>query len=354
MGAGGSALGTGAGVAIALAFLFFMFLTRGKHMSDESNADPYVEDGKQILHAILTIVTPIIIATCVYNLVATIDMYIYQIGMGLKGMNHTDIIKSYGVYAGKYVVLMNVPVALASAMSTASIPAISGSYALKNMKDVRSSIDSAISVTMLVIIPCAVGLAVLSYPIMGVLFPQKETIKMASLCLTIGAPATIKDAVKKAINDNVWSPKKTTYDSKLSAAKNAINALVVHAIVLVLLIVVVPNAYAVYTLPLGTMVYAFQMCITNQRAMKKLTHYKYHPKRLFMIPIIASAIMGVGVYGIYQLLFMLTRRVFLPLMLSVLLGIVIYFVVIIFFYQGREEQLNQIPYLNRILRKLKH
>ncbi|WP_288156516.1 hypothetical protein [uncultured Sharpea sp.] len=51
---------------------------------------------------------------------------------------------------------------------------------------------------------------------------------------------------------------------------------------------------------------------------------------------------------------MLTRRVFLPLMLSVLLGIVIYFVVIIFFYQGREEQLNQIPYLNRILRKLKH
>ena len=279
-------------------------------MSDESNADPYVEDGKQILHAILTIVTPIIIATCVYNLVATIDMYIYQIGMGLKGMNHTDIIKSYGVYAGKYVVLMNVPVALASAMSTASIPAISGSYALKNMKDVRSSIDSAISVTMLVIIPCAVGLAVLSYPIMGVLFPQKETIKMASLCLTIGAPATIFYGLSTLSNGILQA-----IGAVNVPLKNAINALVVHAIVLVLLIVVVPN---------------------------------------FMIPIIASVIMGVGVYGIYQLLFMLTRRVFLPLMLSVLLGILIYFVVIIFFYQGREEQLDQIPYLNRILRKLKH
>lgn len=349
MGAGGSALGTGAGVAIALAFLFFMFLTRGKHMSDESNADPYVEDGKQILHAILTIVTPIIIATCVYNLVATIDMYIYQIGMGLKGMNHTDIIKSYGVYAGKYVVLMNVPVALASAMSTASIPAISGSYALKNMKDVRTSIDSAISVTMLVIIPCAVGLAVLSYPIMGVLFPQKETIKMASLCLTIGAPATIFYGLSTLSNGILQA-----IGAVNVPLKNAVNALIVHAIVLILLIVVVPNAYAVYTLPIGTMVYAFQMCITNQRAMKKLTHYKYHPKRLFMIPIVASIIMGVGVYCIYQLLFMLTRRVFLPLMLSILLGIVLYFVVIIFFYQGREEQLDQIPYLNRILRKLKH
>ena len=172
---------------------------------------------------------------------------------------------------------------------------------------------------------------------------------MASRCLTICAPATIFYGLSTLSNGILQA-----IGAVNVPLKNAINALIVHAIVLVLLIVVVPNAYAVYTLPLGTMVYAFQMCITNQRAMKKLTHYKYHPKRLFMIPIIASAIMGVGVYGIYQLLFMLTRRVFLPLMLSVLLGIVIYFVVIIFFYQGREEQLNQIPYLNRILRKLKH
>lgn len=35
---------------------------------------------------------------------------------------------------------------------------------------------------------------------------------------------TFKDAVKKAINDNVWSPKKTTYDNKVIAAKNAIDA----------------------------------------------------------------------------------------------------------------------------------
>lgn len=35
---------------------------------------------------------------------------------------------------------------------------------------------------------------------------------------------TFKDAVKKAINDNVWSPKKTEYNSKVNAAKNAINA----------------------------------------------------------------------------------------------------------------------------------
>lgn len=35
---------------------------------------------------------------------------------------------------------------------------------------------------------------------------------------------TFKDAVKAAIKDNVWQPKKTTYDSKVTAAKNAIAA----------------------------------------------------------------------------------------------------------------------------------
>lgn len=35
---------------------------------------------------------------------------------------------------------------------------------------------------------------------------------------------TFKAAVKKAINDNVWSPKKTAYDNKVNAAKDAIKA----------------------------------------------------------------------------------------------------------------------------------
>ena len=44
---------------------------------------------------------------------------------------------------------------------------------------------------MLVLIPAAVGMAVLSYPIMGVFFPQKETIMTATLLLALGSPAII-------------------------------------------------------------------------------------------------------------------------------------------------------------------
>ena len=45
--------------------------------------------------------------------------------------------------------------------------------------------QSGLSVTMLILIPAAVGMAVLSYPIMGVLFPQKATIMTATLLLSL-------------------------------------------------------------------------------------------------------------------------------------------------------------------------
>ena len=45
---------------------------------------------------------------------------------------------AWGIFAGEYIVLRNVPVALASALSTASIPAIASAYALKDYKENES------------------------------------------------------------------------------------------------------------------------------------------------------------------------------------------------------------------------
>ena len=87
---------------------------------------------------ILNIVTPIIFATCIYNLVTTIDMYIYYYAMGTG----VEAVTMFGVYSGEYIVLQNVPVALASAMSTAAIPAISSSWAIKNYKETKEHIRS--------------------------------------------------------------------------------------------------------------------------------------------------------------------------------------------------------------------
>ena len=192
-GAAGSALGTGAGVLVGLIYMIFMYLKKKNTFVEEKDeeASERVDSYQEIFRMIMHIIAPIILATCVYNLVTTIDMYIFYFAQSFHHIDKITYISNYGVYAGKYIVLQNVPVALASAMSTASIPSISSAWALGNVKEAKAHITSGLSVTMLILIPAAVGMAVLSYPIMGVLFPQKATIMTATLLLALGSPAII-------------------------------------------------------------------------------------------------------------------------------------------------------------------
>ena len=82
IGAAGSALGTGVGVLIGLIYMTLMYLKRKNNLIVKNDPDDYEDSYKSIFRMILNIVTPIIFATCIYNLVTTIDMYIYYYAMG--------------------------------------------------------------------------------------------------------------------------------------------------------------------------------------------------------------------------------------------------------------------------------
>ena len=72
-------------------------------------------------------VTPVILSTFVYNISTVVDQTLFMDIMGFKRMASETAASLYGVFSGKYWVLINVPIALANSMSTAMIPAISGS-----------------------------------------------------------------------------------------------------------------------------------------------------------------------------------------------------------------------------------
>lgn len=75
-GAAGSALGTGAGVLVGLVYMIFMYLKKKNTFVEESDEEvnEHVDSYQDIFRMIMHIIAPIILATCVYNLVTTIDM----------------------------------------------------------------------------------------------------------------------------------------------------------------------------------------------------------------------------------------------------------------------------------------
>lgn len=345
-GATGSALGTGAGVLVALIFMFFNYIKTKNHIVVKNDPDDYEDSYKSIFKMILNIVTPIIVATCIYNLVSTIDMYLYYFVMEYSGMSTVEVATTYGIYSGKYIVLQNVPVALASAMSTASIPAISTAWATKNRKRTIEHVSSGIRITMLILIPASVGMAILAYPIMGLLFPQKETIQTATALLMFGSPAIVFYGLSTLSNGMLQA----IGEVKIPLT-NATKALITHCILVVVLLFLTP--LGLYSLVIGNCTYALQVCYLNQKALRKKIHYKQEIRRTYILPTLASIIMGIIVAAVYFGLLTLTHKVFIPLMLSIVIGVIVYFAIILYFYMDHPEELESIPYINKIIRRLK-
>ena len=65
-------------------------------------------------------------------------------------------------------------------MSTASIPNISSAWLFKDTAEVKKQIAQGTKVIMLILIPSAVGMSILAVPIIQAIFPQKETVVLAS------------------------------------------------------------------------------------------------------------------------------------------------------------------------------
>ena len=133
--------------------------------------------------------------------------------------------------------------------------------------------------------------------------------------------------------------------------RNAAFSLVCHIVIIAILLFITP--LGVYVLVFGNCTYALQVCYLNQKALRKKNGYKQPIKRTYVLPLIASLIMAVAVLGVYYGLFTLTHRVFLPLILSVVVGVMVYFVLIMYIYWEHPTYLFEIPYMRTLYYKIK-
>lgn len=324
-GAMGSALGTGAGVLIALAFMTFMYGMHKKEIKERIQKDEHKEvlQYSEIFKIIFSLVTPFILSTFIYNFSTSLDETIYRKILKLmKDVDVSQIAIWYGVYSGKAVVISNIPIAIASAMSAAMIPSVSGKYATGDVKGTRSKVHTAILTTMLIAIPSMVGIFVLAEPVVSFLFPGQSNIPLAgallralSVTIVFYSLSTLTNAVLQGIG-KVTTP-----------VYHAAIALVVQTLVLIPCLIF--TDWNLYCIAIATIVYSFLMCVLNQRAVRKYLDYKQDMKKIFALPFLASVIMGIVAYFVYKLLFAVLKSNAVSLLVSVAIAAFVYGILIL-------------------------
>lgn len=338
-GAMGSALGTGAGVLIALAFMWLVYGMNRKMIARRIKRDKSgnILSYSEIFRIIFFLVTPFILSTFIYNFSTSLDETIYRKILKLvKDVDVAQIATWYGIYSGKAVVISNIPIAIASAMSAAMIPSISGKFATGDIKGTRAKVHTAILTTMLIAIPAAVGIGVLAKPVVSFLFPGQTSLDMAagllralSITVVFYSLSTLTNAVLQGIG-RVNIP-----------VINAAIALAVQTVVLV------PCLWFtdlnLYSLAIATIVYSLLMCILNGIAVRKSLNYKQDILKIFILPAGASAVMGAAAYGTYTGLFGLTESNVVSLISAVIVGAAVYGVLILKTGVLTEKDIRSMP-----------
>lgn len=336
-GAAGSATGTGAGVLAGLIFILLVYSGRRKEINrsvleDVSDKnDSYGELFKQIF----MMITPVIIATFVYNISGTIDMKIFYKVLDYKNVSQLQSASMYGVFSGQYLVLINLPVAIASAVSTAMVPSVSASFTRGEVEYTNKRLNEALRLTMMVTIPCAVGLAALAKPIINLLFSGADP--AAAKILTAGSISVIfysLSTVTNGVLQGIGKPSEPVKNSSLS--------LVIHIIVLFGILWI--TDLKLYGLVIGTVLYALLTCIFNARSVKKFLNTRMDIKHIFVAPAIASIMMGIVAYGIYQLIYRVIIHVnVVALFISILVAMLFYLAAIIKVGGYGREELKGLP-----------
>lgn len=338
-GAAGSALGTGCGVAAALLFMLFVYALNRKMLFTRIRKDhhKYTDTYGDILRGMLGTVTPIILSTFIYNFSTSFNQTVYsKVMLNVRGLSLAETATAYGIFGGKAMVIINIPIALAASLSSAMIPAISKSSALGDAEATREKAENAMWTTMLIAIPAAVGLAVLAKPVMQLLFPQPDSLDMAAKLLAMIAVTVIFYSLSTLSNGILQGIGRVNLP-----VRNAGIALAVQTALLVALLTF--TELDVYALVICLIVYSFLMCLLNSISVRRCIGVKENLKTMFLMPFLASALMGACARGAYTGLHMLVESNVICLIPSLLLAVIVYAVAILKTGAIRREQLLAFP-----------
>lgn len=396
-GAAGGTIGTGAGALVALLFFILLLLlygidmpearedTEGSGIRSRGKARGVLADGAEagtgafvgrrggdgrsaaasygargrsrsarpesyghIAGTLLITLLPILISSCVYNISSVLDDFLFSNIMTAIGMG-SSVVLLWGVF-GEYHILFNVPVAISNALSSSVIPSLSNAAAERNKKLVVSKIRMSIRFTMLIAIPATVGMIILAGPICDLLFHSEDNATLINVVM-IGAVAVVFYSLSTITTGILQG-----LGHLSEPLKNSAISLVLHVIVLVFLLYV--PKLGIYAVIISNIVFALIVCILNSLCIHRHVGYRQNGKKTYLIPSIASLIMGIACFFCHRLLLLIlpdsleTGRIGLLIIVGACMAVslIVYFIALLLLRAFNKAELMQMPMGMRIYR----
>ena len=311
--AAGAISGVTLGGLLALILLVFFYF-KNRKSTPLTNATAS-SSSKKIFVRLLTIAVPITIGAAVMSLTNVIDTFMISnrlstitvdenifktltefFGVSANNARIGENITSaaadvmYGSYSGYAMSLFNLPPSIVTSISMSIVPAISAALAIKNHSQAKLLTESSIRITTMFALPCAIGMSVLSSPILVALYNNsraQDTLALLSLAIIFVCIVSVTTSILQAAGHVFIPVRNMPIGGAFKVVSNYI-------------LIAVPKLN-IGGAPISTFCCYLIIASLNIAAITKIIRPDFNFKDFILKPLVSAIAMGVIVYIVYNL-----------------------------------------------------
>ena len=302
-----------------------------------------VESTKTILKRILYVAIPITIGACVMPLVNMVDSIVVVRRLQESGFDVKTANSLLGQLTGMAMATVNLPVFIDQAIGMSLVPSISEACALNQRKRAKKEARNGIKMILLIVLPCAFGLASLATPIMNLLYPG-ETGAIGQMLFAC-APSAIFLGLIYAQNGILQGM------GKPMVPVIALAIGMVFKVILSYTLTGIP-AINVFGSAIGTLTAYAVASLIEFMYIKKTLNMRFSKKEFIIKPLLTVTTMFVAVKICYGLVSMVFGNA-ISTIISIMVGGVVYVIVLLAIGGIKKDEILIMPKGEKIYKMLK-
>jgi len=347
LGAAGSSIGTGIGAAAGVLVIFGMYQHLSKHIKNRINSRKNIQESFAapiaLAKELLTIAWPIIIGMAVLSLSNLVDIFLVSNRLAASGAFTKDQIDNmYGLLTNKYMTLTTMPVSISTAVAIVVIPNIARSMKLHDLTDIRNKINEGLRLSMLLSIPAAIGLTVLGDPAIRMIY---ASVPDGGILMEFGSISIIFLAITQTVTGMLQGI------GKVKIPVLGALASVIVKIIFNYILIAIPSINVIGAVISTTLCYLVAGAI-DIYFLWKFTGTRFDISGAFIKPLGASLIMGMFCYVSYNVLHYVFKSNTFSVLLAIVLGIGLYFVILVAVGGVDARFTKRIPILRKLAQKI--
>ena len=322
-GAMGAALGVSVACFFCLLHLLFLRMVYAGTFKQQLMRDntKYAESNAQIFLTFFQTSLPHILCALLYNMNYVVDQRIFNYAMNVKEKGDLRA-AHWGIYYGKYSTVIGIAAVVCACVAAVGTPRIVQLQEKQETREAQFRFGNLMHYVAIFTIPCAVWLAVLAEPIVGVLFT--------------GDTETAVSLIRSGSVLIVLFP----FAYQRYVIFGGLGAFLLH--LLVLFVLVSATDAGIHAVVWGMAIFWLAVCAAGYLGIMRYLSYTPDWIRFFVIPAACAGVSGLVALLLCKLLMGLIGKA-LTLVICLVLCIVIYNVLLVLLKGVREDELREMP-----------